>query len=338
MLAAVLRGPHQSPRIEDVAIPTPGPRDLLIRVMASGLCSTDIHIAQGKVPVPRFPLILGHQCAGVVEAVGNAVEDFRAGDRVAPHLDVTCHHCFYCTSGMPHLCEQRERLGFELNGTHAQYVCMREDAVLKLPERISFEQGAILSDAVATMYHAIVKRGRVQVGENVILYGIGGLGMQGVQLLKLCGARVLVADRHDAKLDFAISLGADAAVNTLKEDLVQKAMQFTDGRGADVVVDNIGGSKSVLQSSNMVRPAGRILLVGNSDPMFEGSSFDILMREITIIGCRASNKQDFIDVVKLVSAGHLNPVVSKVFRLPELDEAFVQLEAGWIIGRAVLVP
>jgi D-arabinose 1-dehydrogenase-like Zn-dependent alcohol dehydrogenase len=195
MKALVLKAVKQA-SIQEVGQPVPGPGQVLVKVKASGLCTTDRDMISGHTPIARFPRILGHQGAGTVEALGKGVTGFEAGDRVVSSIDVVCGDCSSCRRGRSNLCRELKRIGFELDGTHAEYVVVPEANLVPLPAIIPFDQGSILADAVASMYHALVVRGRMKVGDRVVLLGIGGVSIHGIELARLSGAKVLVTSRQ----------------------------------------------------------------------------------------------------------------------------------------------
>ena len=162
--------------------------------------------------------------------------------------------------------------------------------------------------------------------------------MQGVQLLKLMGARVLVTSRQDERLDFARSQGADAAVNTGRQDLLRAVLDFSDGEGVDCVFDTTGLSTSIQQSLELVRPGGKVAVVGYQDPTFVVKYEPLVIKEKEIVGCRSSTIQDVVELVRLAGEGRIKPVVTRQFPLAQVNEGLAQLSAGSIIGRAVLLP
>lgn len=338
MRAVLMRGPKEAPHLEEVPKPEVGPEEALIQIKASGLCASDLAIVEGRMPIQTWPLVLGHQAAGVVAAVGEKVQSIKVGDRVVSTTDITCGDCHYCRKGRPNLCRNLKRLGFEMNGSDAEYVKAPQGSVVPLPAEIPFDQGAILTDALASMYHCIVKQAQVRPGEKVVLLGIGGMGMQGVQIAHLCGATVLCTSRQDRRLEFALQLGAEATVNTAREDLASAVRAFTYGEGADVVVDSIGASWTMQLAVELLRPGGRAMVVGLMEPTFTAPYLNMCVQEKQIIGSRASTKQDVIDVIGQVKAGKLNPIVSQSFPLDQFQLAFETLGKGEILARGVLIP
>jgi 2-desacetyl-2-hydroxyethyl bacteriochlorophyllide A dehydrogenase len=313
-------------------IPRPGPGEVLIRVRASGLCSTDLHLLSGRQPLGNLPRIVGHELAGDVVELGNGVAHWRQGDRVTAAIDVICGSCRHCLAGETQLCRSMKRIGFERDGGHADYVAVPEANLVALHAEISYEAAAILPDAVACMYHSLIHQGGVGIGQRILILGVGGLGIHGVQIAKSVGAAVLATSRQQQRVALAEQYGA-VGINTAHESLEAAVARFTDGEGVDVVVDNIGNRASVRQGLTMLRPGGKFLVVAYLDEMFEVPSMPLFKTEQQIIGCRGSTKQDLIDVVRLVRAGQVTPVLGASYALDQIQEAAARLESGNLVGR-----
>jgi propanol-preferring alcohol dehydrogenase len=308
------------------------PGEVLVRVRASGLCSTDLHLLSGRQPLGELPRIVGHELAGDVVEVGSGIAGWRKGDRVTAAIDDTCGHCRHCLSGNTQRCRTMTRIGFERDGGHADYVAVPAANLVKLPIEISYEAAAILPDAVACMYHSLVRQGGVGIGQRVLILGVGGLGIHGVQIAKSAGADVLATSRRPQRLALAAQYGA-VAVDTAHESLDSAVARLTDGEGMDIVVDNIGTRDSVRQGLALLRPGGKFLVVAYLDATFEIPSMPFFKTEQQIIGCRGSTKQDLIDVVELVRTGRITPVLAGSYPLGRIREAAARLESGDLAGR-----
>jgi propanol-preferring alcohol dehydrogenase len=296
------------------------------------LCSTDLHLLSGRQPLGDLPRIVGHELAGDVAELGDGVTQWRTGDRVVAAIDVICGRCRHCLAGQTQLCTAMKRIGFERDGGHADYVAVPAANLVAVPEKISYEEAAILPDAVACMYHSLIHQGGVGIGQRVLILGVGGLGIHGVQIARNAGAEVLATSRQRQRLDLAEHYGA-VGVNTVTESLEDAVARFTDGEGVDVVADNIGTRASVLQGLSVLRPGGKFLVVAYLDETFEVPSIPLFKTEQEIIGCRGSTKQDLIDVVRLVEGGRLTPVLGASYALEDIDKAVARLESGELVGR-----
>lgn len=338
MKAAVLREFKAPITVEELRDPLPNHGEVLVRIRAAGLCSTDLHIWEGKLPTVTLPRITGHEGAGVVEAVGAGVQGVDVGDRVTISIYVTCDRCFHCRRGEENLCLHKVRIGFERDGSHADLVSVPAQNVVPLPANVKLEEACILPDAVACMLHAIRTRGRASAGDTiVILGGAGGLGMQGIQIALLCGARVVATSRRDDKLAAATDLGA-ITVNPMRQDTIQVVRDLTDGRGADLVIDNIGLPQSVTLAISLLRRGGRVVVVGYQGEVLSAPFYDLVMGEKEIVGALASTKQDLQDAVKFVAEGRISPVIAASYPLEAIGEALSRLGTMDVAGRIVLIP
>ncbi|HSB73758.1 MAG TPA: alcohol dehydrogenase catalytic domain-containing protein [Candidatus Methylomirabilis sp.] len=335
MRAVVVARYGDSLEVMDRPIPRPGPGEVLIHVRASGLCSTDLHLLSGRQPLGELPRILGHELAGEVAGLGQGAGGWRAGDRVTAAIDVTCGECRHCRSGETQRCPAMQRIGFERDGGHTEYVAVPAVNLVGIPPALSYEAAAILPDAVACMYHSLVCQGRVGVGQKVLILGVGGLGIHGVQIARLAGAEVLATSRRPDRLKLAERYGA-IPVNPANESLEGAVAALTRGEGLDLVVDNIGNRASVRQGLGALRPGGKFLVVAYLDESFEVPSIPLFKTELQIIGCRGSTRQDLIEVVRLVEQGRLTPVVGARYSLEQIQEASARLESGDLVGRIVL--
>lgn len=335
MRAVVVRQYGGALEMMERPVPSPGSGEVLIRVRASGLCSTDLHLLSGRQPLGELPRILGHELAGVVVVLGHGVAGWQAGDRVTAAIDVTCGRCRHCRTGETQRCTAMQRIGFERDGGHAEYVVLPAANLVALPAELSYEQAAILPDAVACMYHSLIHQGGLAVGQRVVILGVGGLGIHGVQIARLWGAPVLATSRRQERLALAEQYGA-TGVNPTSQSLEEAVAEFTSGEGVDLVVDNIGTRASVRQGLGLLRPGGKFLVVAYLDETFEIPSIPLFKTEQQIIGCRGSTKQDLIDVVRLVRLGQLTPVVGAYYSLEQIRDATARLESGDLVGRIVL--
>lgn len=256
MRAALFYEVGQPLVVEDVASPLPAQGEVLLKVRACGICGSDIHIAyEGITPTAFRPIILGHEFSGEIAEVGEGVEEWKIGDRVAASCIVSCGRCPSCLSGNQQICLQRRLLGVHLNGGLAEFVTAPVANLIKLPDNISYEEGAILTDAVATPYRAITRRGRLVPGESVAVIGCGGLGIHAVQLARVCGAGVVIGvDVSAVALDRAKARGADLVCRSDQEDAVAFIQKATGGVGADLTIRVRGSAKNHCHGSG--RPQG----------------------------------------------------------------------------------
>jgi len=320
----------------EAPIPVPRPDEALIQVHASGLCSTDLHLLNGRQPLGNLPRIIGHEIAGVIVALGSNVRNWQVGDCVVVAIDVICGECVHCRSGQTQRCQKKSRIGFESDGGHAEYVAVPASNLVLLPNGIGFKEASILPDALACMYHCLLAQGQLRVSNRLVILGIGGLGIHGVQIARLAGAEVIATSRRAHRLEAAREFGA-IPVNPKEEDLAKVVDDFTGGAGADVVADCIGTAASIQEGLSLLRPGGKLLVIAYIDEEFRVPSIPLFSLEKEIIGCRGSTKQELVEVVSLVAQGKLKPVIGAEYPLAQIHQAVALLEAGDVLGRIVLV-
>jgi propanol-preferring alcohol dehydrogenase len=334
MKAVVLEEYNKPLVIRDVDIAAPGVHEVTIEVKACGLCLSDVHIAEGKVPTVTLPHIPGHEIAGVVSKTGSGVKGFQAGDRVAMSLDLYCGRCDYCVRGETNRCDNLSRIGFEEDGGYAQFVNIPAANLELLSKNISFEKACIIPDAVTCSYRAIKYVGQVSVGDRVGILGVGGLGMQAVQIARLMGAHVIATSRKDEKCKRAKSLGADIVINTAKQDF-QKEVKKSVGQ-FDVVIDNIGTRESVLDSLAATRRGAKVVVMAFVTPELTVPGYDLVINEKQVLGSRASNRQEFREAMRLVNAGLIDPDIEAVIPVSQVNQAHEDLKNGKFQTRSVL--
>lgn len=334
--AALLREIGKPLSIEEVETPKPGRGEVLIKTKAAGLCHTDLEIMEGIVPVPKLPLILGHEVAGEIVEVGEDVKEVKVGDRVVlSWLYYTCGSCIYCLTGRENLCINREETGFTTWGGYAEYVLARATHVLKIPEGVSWEYAPSATDAIATPYHGL-RLANVREGEVVGVWGVGGLGMNAVQIAKAKGARVIAVDILDWKLEEASKAGADYTVNAQKEDPVKFINEKFGGADVTLVTLRAPTNKPFEQAYESLKRGGRMVLIGLQPGKLPLPVIDWIMREITVIGSLAFTRFDVSEGLRLIAEGKVKPRITK-FKFEEINEAFEKLRRGEILGRGVLM-
>lgn len=302
-------------RVDEVAVPEPGPRDVLVEIRACGVCASDLHVVQGVTPHgPELPQVLGHEPAGVVAAVGGAVESWLPGDRVAMLMGRPCRDCAYCESGRENLCRDLRIPGVDAHGAQAQYALADTDSLIPVPSGVTFEQAAILTDAVATPYHAL-KRGGVGDGVVCAVFGLGGLGMHAVQLAKLAGCRVIGVDLDPVNLERAPEWGADEVVDASDGKPARAVRALTDG-GVDRSFEFVGAVESIDQAVKCLKPGGRTTVVGLHPARLELLPAALFVaQELEIVGSFGSTPQDINELMDLLEAGRLDLTRSITHRL-----------------------
>lgn len=326
--------------LKDVPIPQPGSDEALIRVKACAVDQFDLTIRDGKFPTAKTPIILGHEIAGVVESVGANVTSVSAGDRVTSTLYLTCGRCRYCLTGRETICADfKGYVGIHTPGAYAEYTTIPAVNLVKLPESISFPEGSVIANAIGTPYHALTKRAKVQLGERVIVTGAGGgVGAHAIQLAKMMGAFVMAVDIGEEKLALARDLGADVVFDASSGDFSTAAREWTNGEGAEVILELVG-TKTFESSLKSLARGGRMVIVGShTGTELKASPQAMITNEWEILGSRNVTKRELAEVVALVAAGRVKPIVTGVYPLEEAESLHARLRKQEIIGRVVLEP
>ncbi len=285
----------------------------------------------------RLPYTPGHEMAGVIEKTGSEVSSVKVGDHVVGAIDITCGTCRYCLSGRSNLCRNLVRVGFERDGSHAQYCVIPEHNAFKISDSVPFDQMTSITDAVGCMYNAVKNRGMVKPGDRVLVLGTGGLGMNAIQIAKLFGAEVYATSRQQEKLDISLEMGADAVINTKEQDLYEEIVRLTGGDMCDVVIDNIGIKTSINDSLRLICPGGKVIVAGYNDPLFEADFQDVMKFEKEILGIRGMTRQDLSEVIKFVEEGKIVPYIFKTIPFKDINSGLNMLKTGEAKGRVVLL-
>jgi len=319
MYAARFYKAGQPLQIEEIETPEPGPGEVLIETRAAGICGTDLHIAlEGTIPTAYTPITLGHEGAGVIVALGKGVTGWQVGDRVCFLPHVPCGECWYCTQDREALCPRTQIFGLHRDGTFAGFIAVPSHCLVALPEGIPFEQGAILTDAVSTAYHAVAVRGSMQPGEIVVVIGCGGVGHHAVLLAhKLGAARVIAVDVSDGALRRAQEAGADAVVNGLEEDVAKRVKDLTDGLGANLAVECVGRAETVTTALRCLRRGGRTVIVGVGPERVTLPPLQAFVgMDLTLQGSMGFDRADLEAVLGMVVKGELDLSRSVSEKLP----------------------
>lgn len=321
-------------------MPEPGPGEVLVRVLACGLCRTDLKILAGQMPFSRnqrLPHVPGHEVGGEIAATGPGVS-MPLGQRVVVFNYWGCGHCPSCIVGEENLCDRlRGWVGFTTAGGFQEYLAVPADHVLPLPPTVTDVESAAMSCALGTGYRAVITRGRAKAGETVAIIGAGGVGLHALQCARAAGARAVAVDISAAKLDAARRVGADEAMNPQEAPALIR--EITGGRGADLVVDCVGTMDAGAQAVELVRKGGRIVQVGYTTderhyPLMPTDR--IALAEISVIGSRYITRPELTRAIALVARGLVRPIISDVLDLSQANEAIERVRADRAVGRIVL--
>lgn len=306
MRALRLVRPTAPVELHEIDAPTLGPRDVLVRVKAAGICHSDAHYRGGRSRVDPLPLTLGHEVAGIVEQVGEQVTRARVGDRVCLHYLTACADCYHCSRGSEQFCETGSMLGHFRNGGWAEYIAVPERNAVPLPDEISFEHGAVMMCSSATSLHAL-RKGRITGGDSVAVFGVGGLGMSAVQLAQALGATdVYAVDLDPAKLALAESFGA-IPIDAKAGDAADAIRAHSHGRGVNVALELIGLPTTMSQAVRSLAIQGRAVIAGlGQQPLVVDTYRDLLGREAELIGANDHLLQELPLLLDLARRGALD--------------------------------
>ena len=338
MQAVVFHARNQPLKLEEVKLPVVGPDEVLVRVMACGADITDWKIIDGFAYIPKLPIVLGHETAGVAAIVGSQVTKFKPGDRVAIYNYFYCGKCYYCRARCEQLCLNMGGLVGILgqDGGYAEYTKVLARQLVLVPKNVAWYDAAVCCDAGITAVHAVDRSG-VKLGETVLVIGVGGVGAVVTQLCKLAGARVVTVDQSEAKAQRAREMGADTALNSREVDITEAVLDLTQGQGVDCVMDVVGVEETITYGMNSLRRGGRLVLVGYTEERYPLKGEQLDQNELTIIGTRGGRMLDLITTVKLVAAGKVKSIVTDFFPLEKANEALAFLRTGEALGRVVLL-
>lgn len=289
---ALLLSEYKKLDLTDIPTPEIGPEDILVQVHACGICGSDIHGWDGSSGRRVPPLVMGHEAAGVVTAVGKDVQGFAEGHRVTFDSTVWCGKCHFCLSGRPNLCDNRMVLGvscedYRRYGCFAEYVSVPARICCHLPDSLPFEHAALI-EAVSVAVHA-ANRTPVSLGDTAVVVGSGMIGLLAIQAIKQKGcSRVIATDLNAQRLEVARKLGADVTINVSEEDAATRVAELTNGRGADVALEVVGATATVKSAIDCTRKGGSITIVGNLAPTIELPLQSVVTRELSVLGTCAS--------------------------------------------------
>lgn len=328
MQAAVLHGANDL-RFEEVKRPEPGPGEVLLRVHRCGICGTDSHIVKGRFPAPNLPLIIGHEFAGEVAAVGSGVNHVKEGDRATADINIACGHCWYCRNNQKLFCPEVRQLGVHDHGGMADYVVVPARNIYILPTSMPFDHAAFIEPLACAIHGQ--KRIGIEVGESVLILGAGPMGLAHAALSKQRGAGlVMVSEPNPERRAKAHDIGSDMEFDPSTPDGLEAIMQATQGRGADVVIEAVGAVVTYGQAFQLVRRGGRILAYGAAatDAVVPMKPFEIYAKELSIVGSYAGTYETWPAAIALISGGRFDPgkIIDSVRTLADVGAALQSLD------------
>ncbi|MDD5621913.1 MAG: zinc-binding dehydrogenase [Actinomycetota bacterium] len=307
--------------------PEPGFREVVVRIKASALCRSDLNIYH-DVNLDRkrkMNVIPGHEACGVVDILGDGISEneIKVGDRVAIYLGVGCGYCEYCRKGWYIFCSQRKILGFDINGGHAEFIKIPAENCLKIPEKISFIEGALSTDKFGGLYHA-QKTLEVSGKDTVAIFGIGPMGQMAVLMAKALGAKVIAVDVVGSRLEFAEKEGADYIVNGKKKDVIYEINKLTNKVGADIAIDCSGNPIAQSNAIDCIKKEGSVAFIGESKVLQINPSKQFIRKQIKVIGSWYFPVWEYSEIVNLIISKNLNleKWVTNKFKIEEAKKAY----------------
>jgi len=324
----------------DYRDPVPGGDEVIVRVRACALNHVDLLLLDGRFPPPEgLPHVNGCEIAGTLEAVGPGVEGLEPGARVIVFPGLSCGRCEYCLRGERTVCVRYGYLGAHRDGGYAELIKAPAANILPLPGAIAFEAGAALPLAMLTSWHALVAQAKCRPGQTVLVHAAGsGVGSAAIQIARLAGARVITTVGSDDKIDFARALGAERVVNYRTQDFVEETRRWTGKRGADIVIEHIGG-ETFERSIHALTRLGTLVTIGSHDTHWGRLDLrHVYSKNLKILGTNLGSILELQTILDHVVEGRLKPVVDRVFPLPAARDAVQHLLDRKNKGKVVLVP
>ena len=325
-------------KIEDRPDPQPAPGEAVMKVRAAGVGLTLVTMRTG-IFGGTTPRIMGHELGGDIIAVGDGVENVKIGQRCAVYFYLNCGHCRWCRNGRETLCENHGGyVGVHRDGGYAEFVSLPSENFLPIPDNLDYEGAAIAADAVNTPWHCMRERAQINPHDDVMLIGAGGgVGIHGVQVAKVFGARVIAVDISEEKLELASKWGADEIVNFRAiEDLALEAKRLTDGKGVDAAIDFVGKPETFQACIDGLAVGGRAVVIGAQPGDVKINPVNLVITEQIVTGSRHSTRAELIETMNIMARGLVTPVVGKRLHFTEVEELFEDLKEEKLLGRGAL--
>lgn len=299
--------------------------EVLIKVKAAGICGSDIHIYHGTSPVATYPRVIGHEVVGEIIKLGEKVTKFEVGDHIIMDPVIGCGECYPCSIGRPNVCSYLKVRGVHEDGGYQEYLVLPQNSVHKISKELSWNEAVMIEPF--TIAAQIVSRGEVTKRDTVFIMGAGPVGLCVVQAIKRIGAKCIISDFIDSRLELARKMGADITINPSKEDVEKVIMSETDGLGAPVIIDAVCIPQTFEQAVKLAASAGRVILLGFTDAPSQIAQLEITKKELDVKGSRLhSNK--FPQVIEWFNNREVDPklLISNVYDFCDIRKAIEQVE------------
>jgi len=327
-------------KIEEDDIPKPKKNEVLIKIYACSMNRLDIwtRIGYPGVKIP-LPIILGTDIAGSVEEIGEEVTNIKKGDKVVLYPAFVCNKCEYCIAGEHSMCDDLKVIGHLTDGGYREYISVPHDLVFKFNPSMSFEEAACIPVTAITAYRAIFNKAKPRPGDQAFVWSASsGTGVMLIQLLKMIGCKVISTASNDEKIERAYSLGCDLVINYKKEDVVKRVLDYTNGKGVEIVIDSVGSS-TFENSLRICKKGGKLVFFGaTSGDIVSYSIRPPYRKQISILGSYLGSKTEFLQVLKLFNEGKIKPVIDSIYKLEDVKKAHERMEKNLHFGKIILKP
>lgn len=323
---------------EDCADPIAGDDEVVIKVKACSVNRLDLWIREGlSAYKTKLPHISGCDASGIVEAVGKEVNDIKVGDKVLVSPGLSCFKCDACIAGNDNLCETFKVFGAGTYGGYAEYTKAPANSIVQLPSSISFAQAAAFPLTFLTAYHMLVTRVDLRAGQEVLIISAGsGIGTAAVRIAKLLGARVIATVGSEEKVESAMLIGVDEVINYNEEDFAETVLELTDGRGVDVVFENVG-PETWEKSIKCLSPNGKLVTCGaTSGPDVQLNLRSLFMKQLSIFGSMLGTRKELYEIIKYIISGQLRVTIDSVFELKDVKKAQDKMVERKNFGKIVI--
>ena len=326
-------------QIEELPDPVPGPGEVLVDITATALNHLDVDVRQGISRFPiTFPHTVGVEPVGRISALGDGVEGWAIGDRVAVYLIATCGSCIYCRTGRESICTAPAWfIGMGSGGAYAEMITCKASQLIRIPAGVTDVEAAAALIAFGTAWHMLVTRARIRPGETVLINSVGsGIGSAAVQVAKNAGAFVIGNSSRDDKLERAIGLGLDVGINYTTQDVVEEVMKATGGHGVDIVYEHVGGELFQKGLDSLAKDGRLVICGGHAGEVVPFDIIPFFRRQLTVIGSFVFDRSEVETCFALIARGAFEPQVAATFALEQVKEATELMESREFFGKIVL--
>ncbi|HUS35604.1 MAG TPA: zinc-binding dehydrogenase [Verrucomicrobiae bacterium] len=326
-------------QIADLPALQPAADEVVVKVRACGLNRLDLWLEEGGLPIPlQLPRTPGAEIAGVIAKLGSDVDEWRVGDRVAIQSNLFCGHCEFCLRGDESICLKGQLLGVQKDGGFAEEVLVPARSLVAIPAAVDFETSAALTLAGSTAMHMLTNRAEIRSADWVLVMGgASGVGTAAIQISKQLGANVIATASTLEKRNVAMQVGADHVIDSTAEDWPNEVRQITDRRGVDIVVEHIGG-RMLQQAFACLARGGTVVTCGaTAGRDIQMNLWPFFVKQQRLIGSYGRNRADMIATLDWAAVGKLKPMIHRTYKLAEAPQAFAELRARTVLGKAVVV-